>query len=63
MKNLPESVIKEFPNLPWKQIAGMCDIFIHQYFGVDLDLTWEVIHVEIPMLKPKLKALLYALEE
>jgi len=39
VKNLPESVIKENPDLPWKEIAGMRDILIHQYFGVDLELT------------------------
>lgn len=62
VKNLPENVIKENPTLPWKQIAGMRDILIHQYFGVDLDLTWEVIQVEMPVLKPKLEILLESLK-
>lgn len=61
MKNLPEEVIKNHPELPWKQIAGMRDILIHQYFGVDLELTWEVIQVEVPVLKSKLQSLLNSL--
>ncbi|MHA1309166.1 MAG: HepT-like ribonuclease domain-containing protein [Candidatus Heimdallarchaeota archaeon] len=60
-KNLPEEIIKKHPGLPWKQIAGMRDILIHQYFGVDLELTWEVIQVEVPILKSKLQALLNSL--
>ncbi len=63
VKNLPDSVIEENPDLPWKQVAGMRDILIHQYFGVDLELTWEVIKIEIPILKPKLLALLQTLEQ
>jgi len=63
VKNLPEIVIKENPDLPWKEIAGMRDILIHQYFGVDLELTWEVVQVEIPILKPKLQALLSSLKK
>ena len=63
VKNLPESVIKENLDLPWKEIAGMRDILIHQYFGVDLELTWEVVQVEIPILKPKLIVLLTSLKE
>ena len=61
VKNLPKDIIKKHPDLPWKQIAGMRDILIHQYFGVDLDLTWEVIIVELPILKSKLEALLSSL--
>ncbi len=61
VKNLPENIVKEHSDLPWKQIAGMRDILIHQYFGVDLDLTWEVIQVELPILKDKLEILLNSL--
>ena len=61
VKNLPEDIIKNHSDLPWKQIAGMRDILIHQYFGVDLELTWEVIQVELPVLKSKLVALFKSL--
>lgn len=61
VKNLPEEIIKKYPDLPWKEIAGMRDILIHQYFGVDLELTWEVIKVEVPILKSKLVTLLKSL--
>ena len=35
---------------------GMRDILIHQYFGVDLDLTWEVINNNIPELKKQISS-------
>jgi uncharacterized protein with HEPN domain len=51
VKNLPESVKNEYPEIPWKEIAGMRDMLIHEYFGVDLVLTWAVAKENIPELK------------
>jgi uncharacterized protein with HEPN domain len=54
VKNINEKIKEEYPEIPWKSIAGMRDILIHQYFGVDLNLTWEVIKEDLPKLKKKI---------
>ena len=57
VKNIPEDVKERYPNIPWKKISGMRDILVHEYFGVDLKMTWEVLVKDIPELKMKLKRL------
>ena len=51
VKNIPVEIKNKFSGIPWKEIAGMRDILIHEYFGVDLDLTWKVAKKDIPKLK------------
>lgn len=50
-KNIPDKTKRKYPNIPWRRIAGMRDILIHEYFGVDLDLTWKVVKRDIADLK------------
>ena len=54
VKNLPKSFTEKYPQVQWKQIAGLRDKIIHHYFGVDLNLVWDVINSDIPKLKKEI---------
>jgi len=54
VKNLPDELKKEHPEIPWRDIAGLRDIVVHQYFGLDLELIWDVVEKDIPDLKPRI---------
>ena len=62
-KNLSEELKKKHPNIPWKEIAGMRNKLIHQYFGVNLDLVWETIKTKLPELKNQISRILKEIEE
>ena len=53
-KNLPQPFKNSHPQVNWKDIIGTRDRIIHHYFGVDLDIVWEIIIKYIPDLKKKL---------
>ncbi len=57
-KKIPETLKKKYDHIPWKRMAGMRDKLIHEYFGVDIEILWEVIKDEIPTLKPAIKLML-----
>lgn len=50
-KNIPNNIRKKYPVVPWKDIAGMRDKLIHQYFGVNLELIWKTLQEDLAPLK------------
>lgn len=57
-KNISEAARLANADIPWKRIAGMRDKMIHEYFGVNLDLVWDVVENELPELHRKVNAIL-----
>jgi uncharacterized protein with HEPN domain len=51
-KKVPPSVRKRHPKVPWKQMAGMRDKLIHEYFGVSYQVLWRTAQEDIPPLQP-----------
>ncbi len=51
VKHLPEDLKEKHKQIPWKQIAGARDIFVHEYFGVGIERVWGAIHEDLPELK------------
>lgn len=50
VKNLSDECKSREPAIPWKQIAGLRDKVIHDYFGVNLEIVWGVVEKELPKL-------------
>jgi len=51
-KNIPATVKSIYPQIPWKEMAGMRDKVIHAYSTVDLKRVWSTVKQDIPVLKP-----------
>ncbi len=50
-KNIPNSIRQQYPQVPWKRIAGMRDKLIHGYFGVDMVTLWKAAKQDALQLK------------
>ena len=57
-KNVPDKFRKEYPDLPWTDMARTRDRLIHHYFGVNLDVVWGIAKIELPDLVAKLETTL-----
>lgn len=58
VKRLSPAVRDLRPDIPWKLVAGMRDQLIHHYFGVDLDLVWNAVRRDLPLLAEAVSDLL-----
>ncbi len=57
-KNVSQTIKDQFPEIPWRQIAGTRDRLSHAYFEVNLDIIWDIIASDLPPLIERLETLL-----
>lgn len=62
-KNVPEEIRQKYPQVPWRQMAGMRDQIIYAYFTVDYAVVWDTLKIDIPSLQPIIGQILEDLEE
>lgn len=60
--HVSDEIKSKFSDIAWSQIIGMRNIFVHEYFGVDSSLVWEIIKNDLPDLKGKVRAILDSIE-
>ncbi len=58
VKKIPHSFRTTHSNIPWKEIAGMRDVLIHDYLETDLEIVWKTVQESLPVLKNHLSRIL-----
>jgi uncharacterized protein with HEPN domain len=62
-KHIPADIRKKYPDIPWKEMAGMRDKLIHEYFGIKFDIVWETIKNRLPEVKPEIETVLRQMDQ
>jgi uncharacterized protein with HEPN domain len=54
-KNISNGLKKKHPDVPWKELAGLRDRLIHQYFGINFDIVFQIAKEELPPINQKIE--------
>ncbi|MGC8657606.1 MAG: DUF86 domain-containing protein [Desulfomonilaceae bacterium] len=53
---------EKYSQVPWPDVTAMCNVLVHQYFGIDLREIWETVIVDIPILRRQIESILGDME-
>ena len=56
--HVPDAVVATHPEIPWARMRGMRNLAVHEYFGVDEDVLWDTVKLNLPALLPLLRSML-----
>ena len=57
-KSLPEEFKNLHKDVPWKEIVALRNILVHEYFGIDYEIIWNILIRDLPNIKPKIERLI-----
>jgi uncharacterized protein with HEPN domain len=57
-RKIPEAVRTRYPQVAWREMTGMRDVLIHDYFGVNLRVVWNTVQNDLPPLKPQIEQII-----
>ncbi len=57
-KNISDDIIKQFPEVRWNNFAKVRDKLIHHYFGINLDIVWNILKDALPNLAEQVKVII-----
>ena len=61
--HISEELKALFTDIEWNSIKGMRNVLVHEYFGIDTRLIWEIIKYDLPELKTKVIGVISSLSE
>ncbi len=63
VKKLPNNLREKHADIPWGEIAGMRDLIAHAYFALDLEILWQGIRADVPVLLKRVQEMIAMVEE
>lgn len=55
---LPDEFKEKYSEIEWYKVVGLRHRIVHEYFGIDLEIIWQILHKDLPELKQKIEEIM-----